>query len=235
MGIQRFGHFVSNSMKTGALGIKTSLTTETEAFSRSRLFSAVGVAKMLATFRRGTAFVLAGAGLALPLRKGQEGGPLRPLGRGGQDVSKDEPGPGGHLDHGGRRLGRPDRGQLEDAIGRDGDDRRRRLVLHHAQDRQICRQDDRLAEGDRRQQICRQHHRPGERQDLFWQGDPYRHNAQDERLRARRPDLQEPDLAQALIANSRPSEAGPNGPVFFCSGSAPPDLHRHQAKPRRSI
>jgi len=33
MGIQRFRHFASNSMKIAASEIKTSLTTETEAFS----------------------------------------------------------------------------------------------------------------------------------------------------------------------------------------------------------
>ncbi|TPI55612.1 hypothetical protein FJ420_29610 [Mesorhizobium sp. B3-1-3] len=75
MGIQRFSHFASNSMKIAASGIKTSLTTETEAFFRSRLFSVIRAAKILATFRGGTAFVLAGAGLALPLRKGQAGEP----------------------------------------------------------------------------------------------------------------------------------------------------------------
>jgi hypothetical protein len=75
MGIQRFSHFASNSMKIAARGIKTSLTTETKAFFRPRLFSAVGAAKILTIFRGGTAFVLAGAGLALPLRKGLEGGP----------------------------------------------------------------------------------------------------------------------------------------------------------------
>ena len=75
MGIQRFSHFASNSMKIGESGIKTSLTTETEALFEFRLFRAMAATKILATFRRGTAFVLAGAGLALPLRKGQEGGP----------------------------------------------------------------------------------------------------------------------------------------------------------------
>lgn len=75
MGIQRFSHFASNSMKIAEPGIKTSLTTETEALFEFRLFRAMAATKILATFRRGTAFVLAGAGLALPLRKGQEGGP----------------------------------------------------------------------------------------------------------------------------------------------------------------
>ncbi|WP_141245326.1 hypothetical protein [Mesorhizobium sp. WSM4313] len=32
MGIQRFSHFAPNSMKIAGGGIKTSLTTETEAF-----------------------------------------------------------------------------------------------------------------------------------------------------------------------------------------------------------
>ncbi|WP_292252950.1 hypothetical protein, partial [Mesorhizobium sp.] len=102
MGIQRLRGLASNSMKIGGSGIKTSLTTGTEAFFRCRSFSAMRTAKTATTFRGGTAFVLAGAGLALPLRKGLEGGPepaAYPLG-GAQDVSKDEPGPGGDLDHG---------------------------------------------------------------------------------------------------------------------------------------
>ena len=60
--------------------------------------------------------------------------------------------------------------------------------------RQACRQDDRLVQGRRRQQIYRHHHRPGNRQDLFGQGHAFRLHAEDERLRAGRPDLQEPDL-----------------------------------------
>ena len=75
MGIQRLRGFASNSMKIGESGIKTSLTTETEAFFEFRLLRAMAGTKILATFRGGTAFVLAGGGLALPLRKGQEGGP----------------------------------------------------------------------------------------------------------------------------------------------------------------
>jgi len=74
MGIQRFSHFASNSMKIVGRGIKTSLTTETEAFFGLRLFRAIASAKILATFRGGTAFVLMGAGLALPLRKERKGG-----------------------------------------------------------------------------------------------------------------------------------------------------------------
>jgi hypothetical protein len=74
MGIQRLRRFASNSMKMPQAGIKTSLTTETEALFATRSFSTIRAAKILATFRGGTAFVLAGAGLALPLRKGQTGG-----------------------------------------------------------------------------------------------------------------------------------------------------------------
>ena len=58
-------------MKMAASGIKTSLTTETEAFFRSCLFSAIRAAKILATFRRGTAFFSAGAGLAYVCVKGR--------------------------------------------------------------------------------------------------------------------------------------------------------------------
>ncbi|TIQ34309.1 MAG: hypothetical protein E5X48_19605 [Mesorhizobium sp.] len=70
----QFRLFALNSMKISGAGIKTSLTTETEAFFATRLFSATQAAKILASFPGGTAFVLAMAGLALRLRKGQRGG-----------------------------------------------------------------------------------------------------------------------------------------------------------------
>ncbi|SIT58860.1 hypothetical protein BQ8794_60170 [Mesorhizobium prunaredense] len=131
-------------------------------------------------------------------------------------VSQNQHGPCGHIDHGRHRLGRPDRRQLENASRFDRRHRGRwRRIFHHAQIWQVCRQAHRFVQGVRRQQIYGDDNRPGDRQDLFWQGLGLRRFAQDERLRARRADLQGPDLAQALIVSpAAKRKRGREGPFF---------------------